>query len=312
MTAVSSRPMRASASSISLGGHDQRRQQPHGRRAGRVEHEPLVEQRAAHEPGRVAAVVERDHQPAAAHVRSARAARRGRRAAARPARARTPAAPDRRARRTRRAPPRATSGPPANVEPWSPGWKTSASRSPVTSAPIGSPPPSAFAVVSASGTTPVCSYAHSVPVRPMPRLDLVEHERGADAVAAPRAPRAAAPPRARARPSPPGSARAAPPRCRSCDRRLQRRRLRRDHDEARARAARTAPAWTPAASRSAPRTCGRGRRRAATTISPPGFALRTSFSAASFASAPELQKNTLPPSERLAPAAAASRIAGSV
>ncbi len=62
----------------------------------------------------------------------------------------------------------ATSGPPANVEPWSPGWKTSASRSPVTNAPIGSPPPSAFAVVSASGTTPVCSYAHSVPVRPMP------------------------------------------------------------------------------------------------------------------------------------------------
>ena len=36
------------------------------------------------------------------------------------------------------------------------------------SAPIGSPPASAFAVVSASGTTPVHSYAHSVPVRPRP------------------------------------------------------------------------------------------------------------------------------------------------
>ena len=51
----------------------------------------------------------------------------------------------------------ATTGPPAKVEPWSPGSKTSASRSPVISAPIGSPPPSALAAVIASGTTPVCS-----------------------------------------------------------------------------------------------------------------------------------------------------------
>ena len=35
-----------------------------------------------------------------------------------------------------------------------------------------------------------------------------------------------------------------------------------------------------------------------TTMSPPGFALRTTFSAASLASAPELPNSTLPPSER--------------
>jgi hypothetical protein len=36
------------------------------------------------------------------------------------------------------------------------------------SAPIGTPPPRLLATVIASGTTPDCSYAHSVPVRPMP------------------------------------------------------------------------------------------------------------------------------------------------
>ena len=72
---------------------------------------------------------------------------------------------------------------------------------------------------------------------------------------------------------------------------------RRDDDEARARAARTAPAWTPAAWRDSAPYVRPWKAPCTTTISPPGFALRTSFSAASFASAPELQKKTLPPSE---------------
>ena len=48
-----------------------------------------------------------------------------------------------------------------------------------------------------------------------------------------------------------------------------------------------------------------------TTKRPPGRRLRASFSAASLASAPELQKNTLPPSER-AVSRSASRVIGSV
>ena len=47
------------------------------------------------------------------------------------------------------------------------------------------------------------------------------------------------------------------------------------------------------------------------TKRPPGRRLRASFSAASLASAPELQKNTLPPSER-AVSRSASRVIGSV
>ena len=48
-----------------------------------------------------------------------------------------------------------------------------------------------------------------------------------------------------------------------------------------------------------------------TTKRPPGRRLRASFRAASLASAPELQKNTLPPSER-AVSRSASRVIGSV
>ena len=48
-----------------------------------------------------------------------------------------------------------------------------------------------------------------------------------------------------------------------------------------------------------------------TTTSPPGRARRTSLIAASTASAPELVKNTLPPSDRSL-SRAARRIAGSV
>src|SRR3954470_4378276 len=61
-----------------------------------------------------------------------------------------------------------TSGPPAKVEPWSPGWNSSACSGPATQAPIGRPPPSPFAMVITSGITPACSQAQSEPVRPMP------------------------------------------------------------------------------------------------------------------------------------------------
>jgi len=55
---------------------------------------------------------------------------------------------------------------------------------------------------------------------------------------------------------------------------------------------------------------GQAGTRATTTV-PPGRARRTSLIAASLASAPELHKNTLPPSE-LCASAAESRIAGSL
>ncbi len=64
--------------------------------------------------------------------------------------------------------PAATTGPPAKVDPWSPGCSTSACSGVVTHAPIGSPPPSPLATVMASGTTPSCCQAHMRPLRPMP------------------------------------------------------------------------------------------------------------------------------------------------
>ena len=54
-----------------------------------------------------------------------------------------------------------------NVEPCEPGTKPSAASSRASTAPIGMPPPRPLAEVRMSGVTS-CSYAKSVPVRPMP------------------------------------------------------------------------------------------------------------------------------------------------
>src|SRR3989442_4917875 len=62
----------------------------------------------------------------------------------------------------------ATSGPPPNVVAWSPGLSAAAIAFVTSTAPIGSPPASGLASVTMSGSTPVCSYANSVPVRPSP------------------------------------------------------------------------------------------------------------------------------------------------
>src|SRR3989442_2364188 len=70
-------------------------------------------------------------------------------------------------RTTSRATP-ATSGPPPNVVAWSPGLSAAATALVTRTAPMGSPPASGFARVRMSGTTPACSYANSVPVRPRP------------------------------------------------------------------------------------------------------------------------------------------------
>src|SRR5712691_8741730 len=59
------------------------------------------------------------------------------------------------------------SGLPPNVEPWSPGSKTSA-RALASVAPIGTPPPRPFARVITSGVMPACWWANHRPVRPRP------------------------------------------------------------------------------------------------------------------------------------------------
>ena len=125
--------------------------------AGRVEHEPLLEQRPAHDA--------RARRRRAGRRASGRARAPRRRAAARAGAPRS-ASPSSRTRAQQRlvvghverregrgARDRAAGEGRAVVA----GPSTSASRSPVTSAPIGRPPPSALATVIASGTTPACS-----------------------------------------------------------------------------------------------------------------------------------------------------------
>ena len=94
-----------------------------------VDHEPGLEAAVAHR-GRVERrrrASRRPSGPRPAHLGDAvELAEPGHRAA-RPRRARPPAAPRRPARRAPPAPPRAPTGPPAKVEPWSPGSKTSPS-----------------------------------------------------------------------------------------------------------------------------------------------------------------------------------------
>mmetsp|Transcript_26588 Transcript_26588/g.45807 ORF Transcript_26588/g.45807 Transcript_26588/m.45807 type:complete len:232 (-) Transcript_26588:821-1516(-) len=58
-------------------------------------------------------------------------------------------------------------GLPPKVLAWVPGVRTS-QRSLQAIMPIGTPPPSPFAVVNTSGSTPTFSYPHRVPVRPTP------------------------------------------------------------------------------------------------------------------------------------------------
>ena len=135
---------------------DERGQEAERLRAGRVDDEPLLEQRAAHDLGRRAVHDRGHHQPAPADLEHAGQLEQALlqplaqlpHPGVQPGSSRTSSAACAAA---------ATTGPPANVEPWSPGASTSASRGPVISAPIGSPPPSALAIVIASGTTPEAS-----------------------------------------------------------------------------------------------------------------------------------------------------------
>src|SRR3989475_2006602 len=107
--------------------------------------------------------------PRTSRTRGARAASRSSRALSHSALRRTSArkAGSAIVRTTSRATP-ATSGPPPNVVAWPPGLSTAATALVTRTAPMGSPPASGFARVRMSGTTPACSYANSVPVRPRP------------------------------------------------------------------------------------------------------------------------------------------------
>ena len=188
----------------------------HAGRAGRVEDQPLLEQRAPHELGRPSPVeLEREHQPAAAHAATPGSS-------ASSARSRSPSSRTRSQqlrvvehveRRERRGRDHRPAGERRAVVAGLRRRRRAAA--PVTSAPIGRPPPSALAVVIASGTTRVVLVRPQRPGPPQAGLDLVEDQRGAVARRTPRARRAARP-RARVHAAPrPGSARAAPRRCRS-------------------------------------------------------------------------------------------------
>ena len=59
-------------------------------------------------------------------------------------------------------------GLPPYVEPCAPAPHVSISSARATNAPSGSPDASPLAVISTSGSTPACSIAHILPVRPMP------------------------------------------------------------------------------------------------------------------------------------------------
>ncbi len=67
-----------------------------------------------------------------------------------------------------------TSGPPANVLPWSPLAIVEATASVTRTAPIGSPPANGFASVMISGFTSKASWAQSLPVRPSPHCTYQE------------------------------------------------------------------------------------------------------------------------------------------
>ena len=140
--------------------HDERRQQPHRRRAGRVDARAAARAaRGATSSGASAADVELEgeHQPAAAHVGTPRQlGQPGAQALAELAHARQQRRVVER-RRAPRAPPRPRPGRRRTSSRGRRARRRRPAAAPVTSAPIGRPPPSALAVVSASGTTPVCS-----------------------------------------------------------------------------------------------------------------------------------------------------------
>ena len=77
-----------------------------------------------------------------------------------------------------------TTGPPAKVEPWSPGREDVVrARSPMTSAPIGRPPPRPLASVIASGHDAELLVGPQRAGAAHAGLHLVEDQRGADRVA---------------------------------------------------------------------------------------------------------------------------------
>ena len=77
----------------------------------------------------------------------------------------------------------AASGWPPKVVAWSPGSKAAATSRRAQQAPMGTPLPSALAMVTTSGATPKCWKPNHAPVRPRPGLHLVDHEQEAALVA---------------------------------------------------------------------------------------------------------------------------------
>ena len=201
-------------------------------------------------------------------------------------------------------------GLPPNVEPWSPGANAPAASSATSRQPIGRPFASPFASVTRSGRTPSCSKAKNVPVRPTPGLDLVEAEQRAErgrgaATNARRQRHDAALPEHRLEQDQRRCRRRPPPRAR---RRRSERRSGRP-----AAAARRRCAWPAGRSPRARRASGRGSRPRARRRPVLPVALRAYLSAASIASAPELQRNACAPAPpKRAESRAASAAAGSV
>ena len=220
------------ASSMSSGGSRRTVVGPGG-----VEHEPLLEQRAHDHVGCARAMVRielaGDHQPAPADLDDARQL--GQRVAqalaqlahARQQRSSSMTSSDRERRAAHAPGRRRTSSRGRRARRRRPGAR------PVTSAPIGSPPPRALATVIASGTTPESLVGPQRAGAPHAASGPRRRSAPRRARRTPRARRAARPRRARRRRSRPGPARAAPPRSASSTAAAIASRRRLDRDEAR-------------------------------------------------------------------------------
>src|SRR5581483_5743143 len=197
-------------------------------------------------------------------------------------------------------------GLPPNVEPWSPGANPPPTASATRSAPIGKPFASPFASVTRSGRTPSCSKAKNEPVRPRPVCT------SSNARSAPSS-RAAArnagwsgitppSPRTGSSSTTPTSSAIAP-----CSAATSFGGTKRTPPSSGSKAARFA-GWPVAESEPSVRPWN-----PPSSAITPGLpvALRAYLSAASFASAPELQKNACAPPKRSDSTDASSR-AGSV